>query len=107
MPSVATLLPPTTGLIANNNRPTKSPASPELHPSGRDGAMPDGRRPTGTDRSRRGSSFVVLASRFTPGRDERGRRPASKKAAGHLPFVYVRDVNMSGIIRWPAIKWWV
>lgn len=22
-------------------------------------------------------------------------------------FVYVRDVNMSRVIRWPAIKWWV
>lgn len=50
----------------------------------------------GAARSWKLRPFVVVSPLD---RDGKVRRVSS--------LVYVRDVNMSRIIRWPAIKWWV
>lgn len=65
--------------------------------------MPDGRRPAGFESNAR--PFAVC--RFTPDRDVRPNERCEERGRRISSFVYVRDVNMSRVIRWPAIKWWV
>jgi len=54
------------------------------------------------------SGYATFKGDEDGGEEETEREREGQGEGKRVPsFVYVRDVNMSRVIRWPAIKWWV